>query len=89
LKAGRAGEAAIWFERAATGGSADVRRAVMDALIRATAMTATATVAKGATGSVTETAAATVNVTETAPASAGACSALRDLAVRLRTQTAG
>jgi uncharacterized protein len=54
LKAGRADDAALWFERAATGGSADVRRAVVDTLNRATAS-----------------------------------GALRDLAVRLRTQTAG
>jgi uncharacterized protein len=69
LRAGRADEAAIWFERAATGGLAGVRQAVVDTLNRAIATT--------------------VNETEAARASAGTCSALRDLAVRLRTQTAG
>jgi uncharacterized protein len=58
LKAGRADEAAIWFECAAAGGSAGVRQAVVDTLHRA-------------------------------PAAATASGALRDLAVRLRTQTAG
>jgi len=69
LKAGRTDEAALWFERAAAGGSAGVRQAVADTLNRAIA--------------------ATVDETETARASAGVGGPLRDLVVRLCTQTAG
>jgi TPR repeat protein len=35
LKAGRFEEAAVWFERAAVGGTAAVRRAVMELIVRA------------------------------------------------------
>jgi TPR repeat protein len=39
LKQGRSGEAVAWFERAAAGGSAQVRQAVIDLAVRAAAGT--------------------------------------------------